>query len=823
MIQRDFAAALRAPLRRIRRAPLFSTIVIVTIAIGVGANTALFSVLNALLLRSLPVSHPEELVAISQVYADGRVHWMPVATVAEVARQDSDFTDVCGYAGGGILTTETEGRFEGALFEFVSGACTRVLGVKPMLGRLIADRDANLDGSPAPVAVLGYGYWQRHFGGDANAVGRTIRVAGVPLTIIGVTGPGFTGLQDDIAPDVTVPLTLLNRLLGKPAGQVSTANYAVARLQRGVALAQAQAHLSAVWPAIAAATVPAQDDQAQFRTSHVVVESAAGGFSYLRDEYAQPVLMLAGLAGLLLLLACVNLSGLLLTRAAASERELAIQRAIGASRRRLALERLVESVTLSGMGTIAALPLAWWADRALAHAMSAGSIMATTRPLTPDLRVLAVMAAFVFVIGVAVGTLPARFAGSRRGEERLLQSQHGAAPRRSRLGRALVIVQITVSFALLVGAALLAENFTRLRSADLGFRTDHVLLAALAGQPGGYGDVNEAAYLQELVSRLSALPGVTSVSLGRRFTTVLGGTTPSTDPVSAIGRDGRTRTVPTILDIASPRFFETVGITRLGGRDFTWQDTPTSPPVAIVTASAARALFPEGDAIGRHVHAGSDPKQPPVEIVGVVNDISMGDVTRRDLPVLFRPALQQPQMARSPFVQIRTGVSPDALTSAVRRTVASLGHDYVIYARTLEDRIGDTIASERMAAGIAVLFAALALLLALIGLYGVLAYGVARRTREIGVRMALGASPRGVLRMVLMECAMLTLAGIAFGIPFAIALGRSFGALLFNVEAWNPAVLLGATVLFTAAALGAGLLPARRACRIDPMVALRSE
>jgi predicted permease len=824
VIQRDFAAPLRVALRRIRRAPWFSAVVVLTIALGVGANAALFSVLDALLLRSLPVDHPERLVAISQVYADGRVHWMPVDTVAELARQRTLWTDVCGYAGGGILTTEAGGSFEGALFEFVSGACTRVLDAKPALGRLISDRDASLDGSPAPVAVLGYGYWQRRFGGEASAIGRTIRIAGVPLTVIGVTSPGFTGLQDDIAPDVTVPLTLLNRLLGKPGGAVVTANYAIARLRPGVTLAQAQAHLFTLWPAIAAATVPATApprDQAQFRTSHVTVESVAGGFSYLRDDYAQPVLILAGLAGLLLLLACVNLSGLLVTRAAARERELAIQLALGASRRRLAGELLVESTVLAGLGTLAALPLAWWADRLLTRAMSAGSIMAATLPLTPDGHVIAIMAAFVLVIGVVIGTLPARWAGSRRGEERLLQSQQGAAPRRSRLGAALVVVQVTVSFALLVGAGLLSENFTRLRSVDPGFRTDHVLLAALAQQPDGYRGVNEAAYLQGLVSRLTALPGVVSVSFARRFTTVLGGAIPSTDPVSASVGGGNT--VQAIVDIASPRFFDTVGITRLAGRDFTWQDNPSSPPVAIVTKDAAHALFPEGGAIGRHIRVGSNPKEPPVEIVGVIDDISMGDVTRPDVPVLFRPALQQLQIARSPFIQIHTSVPPQALTSAVRRTIASMGHDYVIYVRTLSDRMADNISSERMAAAIASIFAVLAWLLALIGLYGVLAYGVSRRTREIGVRMALGASPRGVLRMVLLECAGLTLLGIALGIPLAIALGRSFGALLFNLRVWNPTVLLAAVLLFTAAALGAGLLPARRACRIDPMAALRSE
>ncbi|HEY7790364.1 MAG TPA: ADOP family duplicated permease [Vicinamibacterales bacterium] len=824
MIQRDFAAALRVAVRRIRRAPLFSTVIIITIALGVGASAALFSALNALWLRSLPISHPEALVAISQVYADGRVHWMPIDTVAEIARQTMLFEDVCGYAGGGILTTEIGGSFEGAPLEFVSGACTRVLDTKPFLGRLISDREASLDGAPAPVAVLGYGYWQRHFGDDPGAVGRTIRVSGVPLTIIGVAGPHVTGLQDDGATAVTVPVTLLNQLLGDPPGHVASANYAIARLRPGVTLAQARTRLSTLWPAIAIETVPASmppRDRAQFTASHVSVESAAGGFSYLRDDYARPILMLVGLAGLLLLLTCVNLSGLLLTRAAAGEHDLAIQLAIGASRRRLALELLVESVVHSGLGTIVALPLAWWADRALERAMSAGSIMAATLPLTPDVRVLAIMAVCVFVIGVAVGTLPARFAGSRRGEERVLQSQHGAAPRRGRLGGALVTVQVTISFALLVGAGLLAQNLRHLRQADLGFHTDHVLIAALARQPDGYRDTNEAAYFRQLVSKLSALPGVTSVSLGRRFTTLGRGTTPTTDPISPARGDDTT--IQAITDIASPGFFDTIGITRIAGRDFTWRDTTTSPPVAIVTAGAAHTLFPSSEAIGQQVRVGNDPKEPSVEIVGVIGDISMGDATRRDIPVLFRPALQQPAGARSPQVEIRTRVPPEAVTAAVRRTVASMGQDYVIYARTLDDRMADNISSERLAAAIASLFAALALLLALIGLYGVLAYGVARRTREIGVRLALGASPRGVLRMVLLECGVLAGLGIAAGAPLAIAVGRSVGALLAGVQAWNPEVLIATALLFLVAALGAGLIPARHACRIDPMEALRSE
>ena len=809
--------------RQLRRSPTLSLVVILTLTFSIGANTALFSVLNALVLRTLPVKEPERLAVLSVNDSRGQPgRFLYYDTYAELASRQHVFEAMALYVGGGLLKTETRGEISEGGVEAATPGYYELLGVRPVLGRFITTGDAPAVGEAAPVIVLGFRFWQRQFGADPRVVGETMKVDGVPLTIIGVTPPEFKGLYVDGGADFMVPLSVIRRLAGDPKLPIRSRN-AIGRLRAGVTLEHARAEIGAIFPAIQATTLPsglaprAQDD---LRSQRVQVDSIAAGFSALRTRYASPLEVLIGLTALLLTIGCANLAGLLMARAAAREQQLAICLALGASRARLVQQLVVESLLLSALGAAGALLLAWWASDALAATLWSGAGPRAIS-MTPDARVLGLMAAVTTIVGLIVGAFPA-FAASRQREHLGLHPAHTIG-QPSRWGRRLLVGQVALSLVLVFGAALFAGSLAKLRAIDTGFRTNGILWGRAFAVPGGYDRFDEASYYPALVGQLSALPGVQSVALSKLFPAYF--TFPARlDSIARTESEDAATEVAGLMETVSPRFFETFDIAFVDGRDFTWHDDLRGTAVAIVNFSLSRKLFPEGSAIGQRIRVGTDPGRRILQIVGVVHDSVITNM--RGLahqPVVFRPALQEPRMARASDVSVRASGAPRATADAMRRAVIALGHEYLRGVQTLDEELDRSLLQERLLAALSSLCAGLAVLLAFIGLHGLLAHAVVRRRREIGVRMALGASRRSVMRMVMSEGLGLTALGVLIGIPCALLVARLAVTLLFGLTPSDPMMLAAAALFFVIVGASAGLLPARRAATVDPIVALRDE
>jgi len=810
--------------RQLRRSPSLSLVVILTLTFSIGANTALFSVLNALVLRTLPVKEPERLAVLSVNDSHGQPgRFLYYDTYAELASHQHVFEAMALYVGGGLLKTETRGEISEGGVEAATPGYYELLGVRPALGRFISTADAPAVGEAAPVIVLGFRFWQRQFGADPRVVGETMKVDGLPLTIIGVTPPEFKGLYVDGGADFMVPLSVIRRLAGDPKLPIRSRN-AIGRLRAGATLEHARAEIGTIFPAIQATTLPsglappAQDD---LRSQRVQVDSIAAGFSALRTRYASPLEVLIGLTALLLTIGCANLAGLLMARAAAREQQLAICLALGATRARLVQQLVVESLLLSALGAAGALLLAWWASDALAATLWSGTAPRAIS-MTPDARVLGLMAAVTTIVGLIVGAFPA-FAASRQRDHIGLHPAHTTGQPTSRWGRSLLVAQVALSLVLVFGAALFAGSLAKLRAIDTGFRTNGILWGRAFAVPGGYDRFDEASYYPALVGQLSALPGVQSVALSKLFPAYF--TFPARlDSIARTESGDASTEVAGLMETVSPRFFETFDIAFVDGRDFTWHDDLRSTAVAIVNSSLSRKLFPGGRAIGQRIRVGTDPGRRILQIVGVVNDSVITNM--RGLahqPVVFRPALQEPRMARASDVSVRASGDLHATADAMKRTVTALGHEYLRGVQTLGEELDRSMLQERLLAALSSLCAALAVLLAFIGLHGLLAHAVVRRRREIGVRMALGASRRTVMRMVVSEGLGLTVLGVLIGIPCALLVARLAVTLLFGLAPSDPMMLAAAGLFFVIVGASAGLLPARRAATVDPIVALRDE
>lgn len=814
---------IRYGVRSLRLVPGFSLIVLVTLAVGIGANAALYSLLNAVVLRRLPVQRPEQLAALSITDQRGvGTRSIYVPAFEELVARQHVFETATLYAGGFLLTTESHDSLALAGVEGVTPTYYDVLGIRPYLGRVIGAADVPTLAEGAPVAVLSYEFWQRVYAGDRHVLGQILKVSGVPLTIIGVTPPGFAGLQIDGGIDFAVPLGLLRQLTGDPKRPVR-GNSVIGRLRAGVTLTQAQREIGTLWPAVVADTpiagqTPAEQDARRSERAHI--ESASTGFSLLRRSYASALFLLVGLAAIVLLVACVNLSGLLLVRAMDRHQQVLIRLALGASRARLAQHVLIESLLLSIGGTAAALPVAWIASRFIGTTLWASPLrLALT--VTPDRRVLALMVVVALGVGLLIGAVPAWFAARDPAHVRLT-SVRSAARSGRRWGHVLLVTQIALSLILLFGAGLFGRSLSNIRSIDFGFRTSGVLWSRVTSQPSGYRGIVESTYYPELVRRLSEVQGVQSVALSRMFPAYF-------DFPRLFETVGQTYTSDRAVDVrglpelVSPRFFETFGMTRLQGRDFSWSDDSHATPVAIINVALSRKMFPADNPIGRQIATGKGAAHISLQIVGVVDDASIGDLREPHTPVVFRPWLQDVRSTPSPTVSIRTIGDLQAAGDATRQTIASLGREYVMATFRLDEQVDRALRQERLVAGLSSLFAALAVFLACLGIYGFLAYGVARRARDIGIRMALGATRRSVLMMTLREGLWVAVMGVGLGIPSAVAAGRFVSALLFGLSANDLSTLIVASAVFIAIATTAGLLPAYRAATTDPIQALRQD
>jgi len=532
--------------------------------------------------------------------------------------------------------------------------------------------------------------------------------------------------------------------------------------------------------------------------------------------------VLWGITTMLLLIGCVNLSGLLLARTAARDQQLAICFALGASRGRIVQQLLVESLLLSLTGAAVALPLAWWTTQAAGMVLWQSSAP-LVQSLTPDRRVLTLTAAIAIATGLVIGVLPAWSASQSRPQAGL-RPDRTVAHVSGRWGKALLVAQVAMSLVLLVGAGLFASSLTKLRNLDAGVRTGGVRWSRLFAVPNGYRNQNDAAYYPELVRQLSEVPGVQSVALASYFPTFFGfGNLIPTQPLTRAETTDAVEAAAGIMENVTPRFFETAGIPLLRGRDFTWSDDSQHPEVTIINESLNRKLFPDGDAIGRRIRIGNDPRRAAAEVIGVASDAAIGSYKLPHMPVAFRPRMQELQLSRAPVMVCRMSGDPAVVDEAMEAVIAGLGHEYPRRFYSLDEQIDLSLLQERLLAGLSSFFAGLAVLLAFVGLYGVLAYAAARRTREIGVRMALGSSRARVMRMVVWDGLTLTLLGVAIGIPCALGAGGLIGSFLFGLGSSDPATLIAASVSFVIVGAVAGLGPALHASSVDPMTALRAD
>ena len=817
---------LRYTLRVLAKSPAFTAVAILSLALGIGANTAIFTLINALLLRDLPVRDPEQLVQLTATHPDRNVPFS-YPMLRELEGHQRVFTGLVGWGTGDMWNVEANGVLSREHVMSLTGNAYSELGVTPLLGRLFVPADSN-PATAAQVAVLGYDFWQRRFAGSPDVAGKTIRIEGHPFAIVGVTRKWFAGMTPGQPPDVTVPITAIPVLAEGNDFQLENRAllwlFVTARLKPGVTIAQARDQLLSVWPEILRATAstdtpgPRRD---RFLSTGLAITPAAKGFATgLRFNFVRPLYILGAIVGLILLLGCVNLANLMLARAAARSQELSVRVAIGASPWSLAQQVFAESLVLSLSGAALGLAFANWGSHLLVYLMTRNNEVPVSFDLAPDPRVLALTIAVAAITGVLFALAPAWRASRQDPAVVLQQGSRALSSGPGQLSRALMVTQVALSMVLLLGAGLLVSSFAKLDHLEFTFPKDRVLQIGLYPRPGGYQNLNIQAYHRQLLDRVAALPGVSSAAFS-----VISFPERQAWHDAVIPAAADPSTAPRVNAYAvgvSASFLSTLNLPLLQGRAFDNADDEHHPKVAIISQSLANRIFPAGDALGKLIHFGVYPDFRNLQIVGITSDARLVNLRDPSSPVLYLSAAQYPG-GQWGYLIVRTAESPEAISSVISRAIDSLGHEYAYNTKTVAEVASDELTEERVIALLSGFFAALALLLASIGLYGLMSYAVTRRTRELGIRVAVGAQRGNILWIVLRETLALTLIGLTVGIPAATAACRLISTMLFGLSASDPLTIAAVSLLLLAVALLAGYLPARRASSIDPLVALRSE
>jgi predicted permease len=833
---RTLAQDLRYALRMLRKTPGLAIIAVASLALGIGANTAIFSLTNALLLDAMPVAHPEQLrllawqaqhqfgyksLPMESLY--GSVGFAKTGTATgtefsweeyEALRQNQAvFDGFTAYFHGGGANIEGGNDLERGTLEYVAPNFFDVLGVRTAAGRTMLPSDGSRGG--APVVVLSDWIWRDMFGRSPSIIGKTIEVNRVPLTVVGVAPQSFHGAGVDLDPALYLPLQLQPQISpdawdrGKSRLQNGDTWWVriLGRIKPGVTNAQAAAALDGIFRQTAKATLH-HADRIDQESVHLVVQPGGRGDAQRTDtEFVPMAIGLSALAALVLVLACVNLANLLLARAATRRRELSVRMALGARRGRVARQLLTESMMLALFGGVAGVALGFALRNVIPHFLE-------HQPTSFDWRVYAFAAGLTLLTGLLFGGIPAWRATGVEIRKGLQDGARSTADRsHSRLGRSLVVLQVCLSMILLTGAGLFVRTVRNLLDAPLGFAPHHILLFDLVLPRREYATPEQsAAAFRQLTDRLRALPGVEAASFSAEALVSGDKWTANFDPTGEPkGKD------VACTNIVGDGFFHTMEIPLREGRDFGPQDTAPSPKVAIVNEQLARQFFPHRDPIGLTFNT------PPIRIVGIAGDTKFSTLRQAPPPTYYLPESQNGQRNAGLF-EVKTAGNPTALVNAARRTVRSF--DPQLFAgdiRTQQEQIDDTIRNERLFEMLTAAFGGLALVLACIGIYGIMAYTVSQRTSEIGIRMALGAEPRRVMRAILGEAWWMTAIGIAAGIVGALAVGRLAASLLYGVQAWDAVSLCGSAAVLGAVALAAGWFPARRAAKVDPMQALRTE
>jgi predicted permease len=828
----DLIQDLRYGLRQLRRNPGFAAVAVITLALGIGANTAIFSVVNAVLLRSMPVRKPGELVLLYARSGTGRHSGGPVVgrwnlvsydAFQYFARNGRSFQGLAAFRSGTDAVevrwpgVASHGQAERAVSHLVSGNYLDVMGVSSLSGRVLEPSDDAQ--SARPVAVISYDYWVRRLNRNPQTVGRSVDLNGTSFTIVGVAPPEFFGERMyDRPPDFWVPLTFQPQITQRKSYLTRQDEYwlnFIGRLKPGITLAQAQAALDVQLREFLVAQAgarPSKRDQEAIKQAYIELSPGGRGISHLRDQYSKPLHILLAIVALLLLVACANVANLLLSRSAARQKEISTRLVVGATRPRLVRQMLTESVLLAIFGAGAGLLLANWGVHVLSSLLSHELVL----DVTADPAILAFTLSVALLTGLAFGLAPALQMSRTDLNEAVKAGTSRVGRPRSRLTSGLVVLQVAVSVTLLAAAGLLARSLSNLEDQDLGFNRNNVLLVQTDPRLAGVNESDLDSLYRQLLDRLNTLPGVKSATIAY-YSPLSGESWHTGITVEAYTRHG------TNINPVAPGYFATLGIPVILGRPIQPQDTAKSPPVAVVNQAFADRFFHGQDPVGRRFWIGNDKSAPSEEIIGLVGNARYHSPSESAQPFVFVPLSQMPDYFAG-NIEIRTAGDAAAASAEIRRAIHEVDSDLpIVSVETLRRQIYDRQDQPRLVAELSILFGLFGLVLASVGLYGIISSSATRRTREIGIRMALGARKEDVLGMVIAQGLKLALIGVGVGIVCAAGVTRLLSSLLYGVKPTDALTFIGASILLAVAATLASYIPARRAAKVDPMVALRHE
>jgi predicted permease len=847
----DWTSDFRYALRAMRKSPGFTAVAVFSLALGIGANTAIFTIIDAVLLRWLPVKSPEQL------YMVGAVDPRRVSTTwnypdyAAFRDRNHGFSGIIAYnspvpCGFAVEGAESGRQAQVAYGLHVSGNYFQVLGVEPALGRSLNPEDDRAEDA-SPYLVLSHDFWRRRFGSDARVIGRKVRINGYPFTIVGVSRAGFTGVEVGVSPDFFMPI-MMRSAVSSRRNWNNRNNWwlsVMGRIRPGATIAQIEGELTAISQQQYEDNLRTSPDR-RFVNSASKIKLLPGsqGYSHLRNQLTQPLIVLMIVVGVVLLIACANVANLLLARASARRREIAVRLAMGATRGRLARQLLTESVLLSLAGGAAGFALSFVGVRALLAFLPGGALFSVVRlQVSPDLRMLGFTLLVSVLTGLVFGLAPVAQSARTDFTPALKQDAVASSGRpRFTLRKSLVIAQVGLSLLLLIGAGLFVRSLRNLKDLDAGFRPDHVMIADVDPSRSGYKGQRLRDFYEQLRGRIERMPGVQSVSLAN--ITPLSGSRWN-NFISVEGyqwKQGERNVVD--FNAVGPRFFETLRIPIVLGRDFRPEDSPAfspdpptvprppgsldpeelkGPRVVIVNESMAKRFFAGRNPVGmRLCQRDTFRMETAYEIVGVVKDVRYFGLRPNTESMIYLPVWRSGAGPRT--LCLRTTGDPRQSIEGIRREVAALDSTLpLLNVATMDEQVDNNILQERLVATLSSFFGVTALLLAAIGLYGVMAHAVTRRTREIGIRMALGAQQSSVLWLVLGDAAWMVALGAAVGIPAALAVTKFASTFLFGIGARDPLSVVLATAVLAAVAVGASYLPARRATKVDPVTALRHE